>query len=246
VSEKSAVVVIPTIGGDTLEDAIDSVLAQTYKNVSVLVVVDGYANWNRTGGRTYRWIEDKRVRFTYLHDSTGKVGDQRFWGHRIYAASPHITNEDYVFFLDDDNWYQPDHVESLIDLCERQSLHCAFSMRNIYKADKTFYCEDRCESLGFHFVWGDHKRGCHVDTSSWCFNRQALIAMSVHWHGGYAQDRLFLDAMKRYPNIRWGTTGKFTLNYRLGSTDTSPAEGFFQLGNQVAQKTIRIEERTNV
>ena len=41
---KSAVVIIPTTGADTLAKTIDSVAKQSYKNLTALVVIDGKQN----------------------------------------------------------------------------------------------------------------------------------------------------------------------------------------------------------
>lgn len=239
---KRAAVVIPTIGHPTLTQARDSVNAQSYSGVVYPYVF--------TDGPLYS-IDLSFLDFgppiavTYLGDPTGKVGEEKYWGHRIYAASAHLVNADYVFFLDDDNWYDREHVESLIDLCERKDLHFAFSRRKIISADNTVLCEDRCESLGFVPVCNDPSRGYHVDTSSYCFRRDFLIQVGHFWHGGYAQDRKFFNRARTLSGVRYGTTNLPTLNYRLGSTETSASPDFFIEGNKRMQG-VTFQERTNV
>jgi glycosyltransferase involved in cell wall biosynthesis len=244
VTDKTATVVIPTIGyraggKDTITQAIDSVIEQSYQRVRPHVFLDGPdADYQYRLGST-------NIPVTRLSENTGRVGAERYWGHRIYAASAHLVNSDYVLFLDDDNWYEPYHVESLIELCERKDLHFAFSLRNIYGAEDKFLCKDRCESLGMHAVWGEPIRGYHVDTSAYCFRRDFLIQFGSYWHGGYAQDRKFFNTVRAIEGIRYGTTGLFTLNYRLGSTETSAVPDFFKFGNEKTKGWFESREETN-
>jgi hypothetical protein len=46
------------------------------------------------------------------------IGANKWNGHRIFAAFGFLINEDYVLFLDDDNWFEEDHVSSLINCIE--------------------------------------------------------------------------------------------------------------------------------
>lgn len=243
---KSATVIIPTISDTTVRKAIGSVTYQTYPDVASHVFIDG--------PEIDGFYLQEATHITELGENTGKVGEQRFWGHRIYAASPHLTNADYVFFLDDDNWYKDNHVETLIELCERENLDFAYSLRNIFDPKGKFICKDRCESLGTIPVWNDPRRGYHVDTSAYCFKRDFLIGTSWLWHGGYAQDRKFFERVRNTVvtenglprKVRHGTTGQFTLNYRLGSTETSASESFFTAGNQAMPADFVTKEMINV
>lgn len=235
---KTATVIIPTIGNLTVKEAIASVTAQTIE-VNSHVFVDGPRIIDP-------WLLEEATYITELAECTGKVGEENFWGHRSYSASPHLTNSDYVLFLDDDNWYEPNHVESLVELCERNDLHFAFSRRKIVDPDGKYICDDNCESLGFIPVWNDLVRGFHVDTSAYCFRRDFLIKTSHFWHGGYAQDRKFFAIASGLKNVRYGTTNQATLNYRLGSTETSASENFFLKGNDRMRGFDFSKERINV
>ena len=99
--------------------AVKSVLDQTYPGVRALVVIDGpnfLPAWNETKSRLADNPHLDRLDVVALAENTGGGG---FYGHRIYAAFPHLVNEDTVFFLDQDNWYEPDHVASLIEVLQR-------------------------------------------------------------------------------------------------------------------------------
>ena len=125
--EKSVIVVTPTIGSPKLRDAIDSVLNQTYKNINHLIVIDGSENAVNAYNQIPLQMKD-RIGVLTLPYNTGKTGGN-FYGHRIYAGIPHLLNADYIFFLDEDNWIDSTHVESLVDTV--QGYDWAFSLRKI-------------------------------------------------------------------------------------------------------------------
>ena len=121
VIEKPVTVITPTIGSSKLKAAVESVLKQTYK-CKHLIVVDGreYAT------PVYEQLGQPDIPGTQVvisPENTGKTGGN-FYGHRIYAAYPHLINSDYILFLDEDNWYEPDHVETLIKTIESKNLDC--------------------------------------------------------------------------------------------------------------------------
>lgn len=228
----TAVVITPTTGNPKVLDAVTSVREQTYPTKHVLVV-DG-DQFKEEFDDTVITPFGNHVQgcsVVYLRDNTGQPG---FYGHRILAGFSHLVNEDFVFFLDQDNWYEPNHVESFMELfADNPELAWAHSLRNIFDGNKKFLCRDDCESLGRWPVWTD-ENSFHVDTSSYGFNRQFLIQVASLWHGGYAQDRKFFNILRQSfrPDI-WATTGKYTLNYRLDGNPGSASPEFFTRGNDV-------------
>lgn len=241
-NEPSVVVITPTTGDSKVLDAIKSVQNQTYKNVKHLIVVDGerfYEKWSNTLNDFYFnepgvniW---DRVSITKLADNVGANG---FYGHRIFAGFAHLVNEDIVFFLDQDNWYEPTHVETMVKQITDKNLHMAYSLRNIYDKDDKFLCKDDCESLGKWFVWNSTptEKHYHVDTSAYAFSRPFLIQVAHNWHGGYAQDRKFWNFIRLLPGVQYDTNGEYTLNYRLDGNPNSASPEFFIEGNKVQER----------
>ncbi len=244
-TKPSVLVVTPTTGSIKSVDAIESVAAQTYPTEH-LIVIDGpehEAAFNFGAGST---LKTKRhtlgngfcpVATMVLPFNTGKAAGQSYWGHRIFAGVANFVNHDIIMFLDDDNWYEPTHVETQVANFLEKKLHVSFSLRNIVDEDKTFVCKDDCESLGLWPVWTSKpgEEHYHVDTSAYAFTREFLIANGRLWHGGYGQDRNFLAAITVRGKIvnGIGCTGKYTLNYRLGSTGMSASKDFFLHGNKM-------------
>jgi len=157
-----------------------------------------------------------RVRITRAPYNTGAKG---FYGHRIYAAYPHLVDADYVFFLDEDNWFEPNHVKTLVNNIEEKKYDWAYSLRNIYTKEGEFVVEDNCESIGrwpIFFTQDKEQKDYLVDTSSYAFRREFLIQVCNHWHSGWGGDRRFLKILtQQFKHDNYGTTGQHTLNYRL-------------------------------
>jgi len=237
--EYSVVVITPTIGQEVLIAAIDSVKNQTYRNLKHLVVVDGDEYWDQTLLLNYQ-PDIERFQLTRTPENTGKTGGD-FWGHRIFASYPHLVNADYVCFLDEDNWYEPNHVSSLVNLIQKKNLDWAYSLRNVFCKEGMYVEKDCCESLGkWPIYWSLDKEHEHlVDTSAYCFKRNFLIQVCQHWHSGWGADRRFFNILTKYlDHTNFDTTGLHTMNYRLdekveqkyGNID------FFKLGNDVVLK----------
>lgn len=225
---KTVTVITPTIGTTKLEDAMISVSKQTYKNLKHLVVVDGSKfldDFNKNMG--VRAYSDHNAIVSVSPENTGGGG---FYGHRIYAGYAHLVNTDYIFFLDEDNWYQPNHVETLVKTLEEGN-QFAYSLREVYDEDKNYLCDDNCESLGKWPIWFKHDEPEYlIDTSSFAFTREFLIQVSHLWHWGWGGDRRFYNFVR--DKAKHDTSGKHTLCYRLDGNTNSVKPDFFEQGNE--------------
>jgi glycosyltransferase involved in cell wall biosynthesis len=227
----SVTVITPTIGSDKLMNALLSVSKQTYSKVKHLVVVDG-EEYRHSFDFRYELIKTP-ADIVYLPNNTGANG---FNGQRIYAAFSHLIDTDYIFFLDEDNWFEPNHVESLLETLQSQSLDFAYSLRNIYERTDNggvrFVCQDNCESLGKWPIWFTHDNPQYlIDTSSFAFKKDFLRESGHLWHTGpWGEDRRYLHAVR--DQCKWNTSGMYTLNYRLDGNPKSVNADFFIEGNE--------------
>jgi glycosyltransferase involved in cell wall biosynthesis len=228
--EKSVVVVTPTIGSPKLADAVESVANQTYKNLTHLLVIDGAKEYLEQFNKNlvHQDKDNWNLEFMFLPYNTGANG---FNGQRIYASIPHLVDADYVFFLDEDNWYEPDHVKTLVSKIEEENLDWAYSLRKAYTPDKKYIADDNCESLGKWPIYFTHNDPQYlIDTSTFAFKRQFIKATCHLWHSGaWGEDRRFFYAIK--DKSKWNTTGKHTLCYRVDNNPNSVNEEFFVKGN---------------
>lgn len=229
---KKVIVITPATGSPELLDAVKSVREQTHA-CDHLVVIDGEKYAERTNKTL---ASDEAIEYgknffrCYLPFNTGGGG---YYGHRVMAAFSHlIPDYDYALFLDQDNWYEPNHVESLVNICESRNIDWAYSLRKIYNKNKEYVAHDNCESLGKWPAWVD-KNAFLVDTSSYCFKLQFIKTFGHIWDHGWGADRRFFTIIKdQVKHTNFDCSGEYTLNYRLGGNEGSVQPEFFIEGNK--------------
>ena len=194
-------VITPTTGKDTVIKAIGSVNSQTVPTEH-LIVKDGKVD------NPLIYATKTRKIITLPEN----VGGNGWYGHRVYAAMPLLVNADYILFLDEDNWFEPNHVETMIAKIKSKNLMWAYSLRRICDERGRYVCDDDCESLGRHPAYYDHNVN-FVDTNCYCFRREYLVNVAHHFYGQWGADRPFYKAAStQLPSF--GCTGQATVNYR--------------------------------
>lgn len=234
---QTAAVIIPTTGRTTLRRAVRSVMEQTFAGVVAVVVVDGPQYGPDVLRALDGMIPNGRIQLMPLPQNTGFGGYQ---GHRIYGAVPQLANQDWIFYLDDDNWYEPEHVTECVGACVENGLAWCAAMRRIVDADGREVCVDRCESLGIVPTWYN-ETVYHVDTNCFCLSREVAIQLSQHWHRPHAPSKAdpanyvppdtAICMMLRQDAPRYALIAKPTVNYRIGSRPITPNREFFEKGN---------------
>jgi len=238
--KERAIVITPTIGSKHLRQCTQSVLDQTYPFVDHLVVVDGAEHFHNTLNNIS--ISDDRGPIVQaMHFNVGSDQGMKFYGHRIYAGFSHMIpfKYKYIFLLDEDNWFDPEHVESCVKEMQKGQYQFVSTLRKIYSKDGNYLIDDDCESIGTHPVYfkdGNGQDHYHVDTSSYCFSNEFFRFFGQHWAWGWGADRRFFDIVRNFMKQNnafhvYGSTGKHTLCYRLEGNENSVDIGFFQNGN---------------
>lgn len=233
---KSVTIITPTIGRAGLTNTVESVKSQEFDGeIRHLLVVDG-PQYIKPVVDLSLDIDNQK---TYVHVTPENTGADGFYGHRIYAAYPHLVSTDYIMFLDEENTLETNHVSSMVVEIENKELHWAYSLRNIYSQSGEFHIEDCCESLGqwpIYFTANkpDSEKQYLIDTSCYCFRRNFIVQCSSVWHHGWGGDRRFFNIIKQYNGIKFGTTGLHTLNYMLDekAEEKYGSLDFFIKGNQ--------------
>jgi len=221
----SATVIIPTTGVPEVRKAIESVLNQSY-DTTCYVVCDG----EQFKGKVKLILDEyPTVKDCYLPINVGAKG---FYGHRVYAAFTHLIDTEYVMYLDQDNWLEPNHVQSQVDIIKQKNLDWSYSLRKINSKEGEFVCNDDCESLG---KWQTYHGINHIDTNCYCLKTKVAIQLAQVWHGGWGQDRVFLSAITQYFK-NFDCTGDYTVNYRVDGGTGSVNSDFFINGNSVMNK----------
>jgi hypothetical protein len=224
----SVTVITPTTGAPELVDALIGVANQDYDGpIEHLVVVDG----QEFVPGVERAIEQSGTNPTVmvLPNNTGAGG----WnGHRIYASVPFLIDSKYIAFLDQDNWFLNNHVSSLVSTIENDSkLKVAFSLRSLFDKDKNYIDDDNCESLGKWPVWNSNGSQFLIDTSCFLFETDFIQHTARFWNVKLIADRNYTMHLYRQHAARYGTSGLYTMCYRLGGTERSVSKEFLLVGN---------------
>lgn len=217
----SCCVVIPTTGSSFLRQAVES----TGTDCDVMLMTDSRDGYLRTFSlwKDCRW--GSRVRIAQL---PYQVGGGPWRGHRLYAASPHLVVHDRMLFLDEDNWYEPEHVRTMSDALDVSSV--AYSYRSIHdRLTGEFICHDACESLG-PFERGIGGRRL-VDTSCWGFRTEWLIQHGHYWHRPDDADAQFTEFVARLNRATMTSNYRYSVCYRLSANSGAPDADFFLRGN---------------
>lgn len=228
-------IIVPTIGSEYLEECLDSIKNQTYDNIIVYLVIDGDEYYDKVFDTIKYNL--RNINFITLPENVGKWNDKNFYSHRIYAGISQLINCDYVVYLDEDNYFEPSHIESLVNTIENNNLDWAYSYRKIIDKDGSYICNDEFESVGKYQKILDYKL---VDTSSYMIKQEIAIRIASAWYGEWGIDRQVYSILEQnFPNF--DSTKEYTLNYRIGSSETSPKKEFFLQGNSRLKGEIPIQ-----
>ena len=226
-------VITPTVGTKHLDKNLLSVSQQTYDKVKHYVVIDG-PNYKHQATSILDYYYDKCV--LQLPENTGA---DNYNGHRIYGAVPFLVDADYVIFLDEDNWIEPNHIETLVEKAKHYDW--VFSLRKIVNQDGEYVCNDDCESLG-HWPTVLHEREYFVDVGCYFLPVRMAIQTSSIWYrrARHPQeqpevDRLLMQVLLQNKTA-YMSTGEYTLNYRVGNRPDSVKAEFFLQGNKIMEQ----------
>lgn len=231
----SAVVITPTTGIPELRKALESTEGQDCEH---WVVVDGpqYAQQVADIFNTAVFTNKKII---LLPENVGKPAKHwsgkenvMFYGNRVYCAVANLVNADHILFLDEDNWFEPNHIETMVAMVNQREHEFAYGLRKCVTWDGQDLCNDDCDSLGFFASWKNFNlvdMNCYIFKTSFLLKINQTLQTDYYW-----TDRLLyrtaVAACKDYDN--YGCTGLYTVNYRVKEA----AKYFFLEGNQYMDK----------
>lgn len=231
----SVVVITPTTGIPELRKAMESTEGQDCEH---WIVVDGpqYAQQVADILNTGLFTNKKVI---LLPENVGKPAKHwsgkenvMFYGNRVYCAVANLVNAEHVMFLDEDNWFEPNHVETMVAMVSQRNHEFAYSLRKCVTWDGQDLCNDDCDSLGFFASWKNFNL---VDMNCYIFKTEFLLKINQTLQTDYywTDRRLYRTAVaacKDYDS--YGCTGLYTVNYRV----KEKAKYFFLEGNQFMDK----------
>ena len=216
-------IVTPTIASEYLTKCIDSVDKQTYEDIVHYIFIDG-CQYEPKAREIL--VGSSKTRMIELEENVGKG----WYGHRVYAACSFLVNADVICYLDEDNFFEPNHIETVVKKLQEGN-DWVYSLRNIHDKEGKFLCEDNCESLGKWPVYFNPEVH-HIDTSCFAIRRDIAVHIGHSWYGKWGADRQFFSALKKY-FTKYDCTNQYTTNYRLDGNDNSVNEEFFTEGNKI-------------
>lgn len=162
---------------DVLKHALNSIKNQTYKNIQVVVVEDGE---NRSEDILKKEYSD----LNYIYRATGhKVGRSEAGNLALKLA-----NGEYLNFLDDDDYFYPNHVEVLVKAIQLKKYEVAYSVAQecycMYNTQKCQYYEFskhvryRVPFNRMYLLWTNY-----LPIQSVLFSRQLYLK-----YGGFRED----------------------------------------------------------
>ena len=251
----SFTIITPTTGNRRLRKLIQSInnqihnISHPYK-IQHYIIIDGPYFKDKTEYILNDNPPINHERFvTQLPFNTGRNGGN-FLGSKIYAAFSQFVNSDWVILTDDDNWYDPNHFNSIVEtICNynenskyKKSIEWVYCLRNIENDTQGYVCKDNCESLGYlHNVFYNPYYNL-IDTNCFCVRRDIMIARSNIWNReSYNNindaDMIFSNIlMKEYHNF--ACTQQYTLNYYTDNRGDSVKSDFFVKGNEIILHTF--------
>jgi hypothetical protein len=233
----SAVVITPTTGLPFLAKAMESTNNQPCEH---WIVIDGEQHAQKVADilATGDYVNKKII---LLPENTGKPSNHwsnkdgvKFFGNRIYAGISNLVNADHVLFLDEDNWFEPNHVETMLHMLNipnREHEWC-YSLRKCVDQEGNYLFNDDCDSLGIFASWRNMNL---VDMNCFCFKTEFLMKINstlqtdYYWADRFLY-RMAVSAAKDF--YSYGCTGLYTVNYRI----RPEAETFFKQGNEHMQQ----------
>lgn len=154
-------VIIPTYGGaEYLKRCVDSVLAQTYQNIEVIVVDDnglGTPNQLLTQGIMLDYEADTRVKY-FCHEinKNGSAARNTGFSH---------SKGEYICLLDDDDEYCPEKIERQVnDLNANPHCGLTYCQREMYVDGKLTSVKHAIKSNNYLFDLLTHKVGISSGT----------------------------------------------------------------------------------
>jgi glycosyltransferase involved in cell wall biosynthesis len=194
VAENLISIIMPTYNRpELLKRAIDSVKAQIYSNWELIIIGDKCPFL----ASIMEEEDDKRIRWWNLNDNHGAGGTvPRNYGLKMLARG------DWIAYLDDDNYWTPDHLESLVYAVTHfpnTEAGADYGLASFKMGKVPIYC-------------GKPQR-YRVDTST-ILHKKSLLEKYGYWktreEAGYAHD---WELVSRWGDHNWAVTNIPTLIY---------------------------------
>ena len=115
-------IIIPTYNSASIiENCINSILNQTYKNMEIIIIDDGSTDNTKNHLKKYESL--KQVKLLYQENSGVSVSRNK---------GIEISTGEYITFLDSDDYYEKNHIQNLVDSINKTNSDIAISLYFIF------------------------------------------------------------------------------------------------------------------
>jgi O-antigen biosynthesis protein len=198
-------VIVPTYNRpDMLGETLQSILRQTYPNIEILVVNDAGASVEGVIASL-----DPGVRIRYLqHDRNRGLAAARNTGIRAARGM-------YIAYLDDDDVYYPDHIETLVRFLETSEYSVAYT--DAYRAHQLIRSTNHYE-----ITQRDLPYSFDFDSNKFLFENYIPVLCLMHRKKCLDTVGLFDEALKRTED--WDLWIRMSRQYSFAHIPTVTAE----------------------
>lgn len=213
-------VVMVTVVRETLAQALRSVYSQV--NAGRIHVLLGIDRWTGERAIVEELVSQCPSHIGVTTMDLGYSTSQRngglypsHYGGALKTVLSYAANSRHVAYLDDDNWYAPNHLDTMLKAVAGKAW--AFSLRHfVHSGSGQWLCADTWESMGPHRGVYATAQGGFVDTNCFIIDKLACNDVFPEWamtrfHGGTGGDRQVLAKLRNRP---WGTNDAHTVYYR--------------------------------
>ena len=211
-------VIVPVYNvAEFLPKCVDSILAQTYDNLEIILVEDGTKD---SSGIICDQYAGKDSRIRVIHKENGGLSSAR-------NAGMEIARGEYFGFVDSDDWIEPETYECLMALAQkydadlvcggRYDVDGATGERTVGLCPKTEECISSMEMLGRVFTWD------HCDSAAWDkLYRRHLFDEIRYPLGMYSEDiAIFYKLMEKANRVALCPKPLYNYLHRANSITTS-------------------------
>ncbi len=190
---------------DNLERNIQAVRGQTYQNVEHIIIKAqcsagaGCEVCAQTAAlaASYGYGDNGPRRYIALDVPGDRFG---YYGRTLAIQS---SDAQLISYLDDDNWWEPRHLESLVDALEKKEAAFAFSASYVRSAEGKLLLKRIVRRPYF----------CGIDLNE-LLHRRSLLEKYGPWNLTYNADWEAVDAWMR-AGERYAASTALTANYTL-------------------------------
>lgn len=178
---KKISVIVPIYNEEKhLEECLDSILTQNLTDIEIILVDDGSTDASPNLIKKYQQSDSRIVA---IHKENGGLSSARNTGLDIATGK-------YISFVDSDDWVEPNFLESMYDLAERNSSELVISNYNKIFSDKTL---NNCLELADE-TFSLNKLGLDEYFYSYFF---------PYIHGHEAWNKLYLNEVIKKHSLRF-------------------------------------------